>query len=66
MESLIIKVPNKSDVKMLIEISKRMGFKAETLEQKLNHFIRTAPKDVPLTDEEIMEEIYTSRKKTKR
>jgi len=66
MESLIIKVPKKSDVKMLMEISKRMGFKAETLEQKLNHFIRTAPKDVPLTDDAIMGEIYASRKKAKK
>jgi hypothetical protein len=32
-------------------------------EQKLNHFIRTAPKDVSITDNEIMEEIYASRKK---
>jgi hypothetical protein len=66
MESLIIKVPKKSDAKMLMEISKRMGFKAETLEQKLNHFIRTTPKDVPLTDDDIMGEIYASRKKAKK
>jgi hypothetical protein len=66
MESLIIKVPKKSDAKMLMEISKRMGFEAETLEQKLNHFIRTAPKNVPITDDEIMREINTNRKRTKR
>jgi hypothetical protein len=66
MESIIIKVPKKSDAKMLIEISKRMGFVAESLEQKLNRMVRTAPKNVPISDDEIMEEVYASRSKRKK
>ena len=35
MESLIIKVNNKSDYKFLLDLSKRMGFEIETLSDKI-------------------------------
>jgi hypothetical protein len=65
MESIIIKVPNKTDINLLLNISKRMGFKAETVDQKINKFIRSAPKNVPISDDDIMSEIYASRKNAK-
>jgi hypothetical protein len=57
MESLIIKVNNKSDYKFLLDLSKRMGFEIETLSEKITKYIKSSPKEVPLTDEDILNEI---------
>lgn len=57
MESLIIKVNNKSDYKFLLDLSKRMGFEIETLSDKITKYIKSSPKEVPLTDEDILNEI---------
>lgn len=57
MESIIIKVNNKSDYKFLLDLSKRMGFEIETLSDKITKYIKSSPKEVPLTDEDILNEI---------
>ena len=62
MESLIIKVNNKSDYKLLLDLSKRMGFEIETLSDKITKYIKSSPKEVPLTDEDILNEIKSIRK----
>lgn len=62
MESLIIKVNNKSDYKFLLDLSKRMGFEIETLSEKITKYIKSSPKEVPLTDEDILNEIKSIRK----
>lgn len=62
MESLIIKVNNKSDYKFLLDLSKRMGFEIETLSDKITKYIKSSPKEVPLTDEDILNEIKSIRK----
>jgi len=65
MESFLIKVRNKSDYKFLLDLSKRMGFEIETLSDKIKSYIKTSPKDIPLKDEDIMNEIKTARKSSK-
>lgn len=62
MESIIIKVNNKSDYKFLLDLSKRMGFEIETLSDKITKYIKSSPKEVPLTDEDILNEIKNIRK----
>ncbi|MCX6231453.1 MAG: hypothetical protein NTZ33_07910 [Bacteroidetes bacterium] len=62
MESLLIKVRNKSDYKFLLDLSKRMGFEIETLSEKIKRYIKTSPKNVPLTDDDIMNEIKIAKK----
>ncbi|NTW31789.1 MAG: hypothetical protein HGB12_04060 [Bacteroidetes bacterium] len=63
MESLIIRVPNKLDLNLLLKLVKRMGFQSETVEQKIDKYIANAPFDVPLTDNDIMKEVKTVRKR---
>lgn len=65
MESLLIKVRNKNDYKFLLDLSKRMGFEIETLSDKIKKYIKTSPKNVPLTDDDIMNEIKSVRKSSK-
>lgn len=57
MESIIIKVNNKSYYKFLLDLSKRMGFEIDTLSDKITKYIKSSPKEVPLTDEDILNEI---------
>jgi archaellum component FlaC len=62
MEKLIIDIPNKTDVKFLSEIISRLGFKVERVTDKLNRFVEKAPKNVPISDAEIIAEIKEVRK----
>jgi hypothetical protein len=62
MEKLIIEIPDESEAKFLTEIISRLGFKIETINDKLNQFIKNAPKNVPVTDKDIMDEINDVRK----
>jgi hypothetical protein len=63
MEKIIIEIPNKAEVRFLTEVINRLGFKFDTLDAKLNRFVKNAPRKVSFTDNEIMEEIYAVRKK---
>jgi hypothetical protein len=65
MESLLIKVRNKNDYKFLLDLSKRMGFEIETLSDKIKKYIKTSPKNIPLTEDDIMNEIKSERKSSK-
>ncbi len=65
MESLLIKVNNKNDYKFLLDLSKRMGFEIETLGNKIKKYLETSPKNVPLTDDDIMNEIKSVRQPSK-
>jgi hypothetical protein len=65
MESLLIKVRNKNDYKFLLDLSKRMGFEIETISDKIKKYIKTSPKNIPLTEDDIMNEIKSERKSSK-
>jgi len=52
---------SQSDVNFFEEFVKRMGWVFKTKESVLKKFIETRPKNVDLTDEEIMEEIRSIR-----
>lgn len=54
---------SKSKKKAFLEMLKLFDFvEVETLEQQLNRYIKSAPKKVPLTDKDIMNEVRLSRK----
>jgi len=61
METVIVRVKNEHDRKKLIDYSVGNGWQAHFFNNLLNQFIDTAPKDVPITDEEIMTEIKKFR-----
>jgi hypothetical protein len=61
METLIIQVKNKKEARKLMQISADNGWGVRSRDQILQWFVDTAPKDVPLTDEDIMEEIRAVR-----
>jgi len=61
METVIIRVKNENDRQKLINYSIDNGWQAQFFNSLLNQFIDTAPKDVPITDEEIMAEIKKVR-----
>ena len=61
METVIIRVKNKRDRKKLIDYSIDNGWQAQIFNNLLNQFIDTAPKDVPITDDEILTEIKKFR-----
>jgi hypothetical protein len=58
METLIIQVKNKKEARKLMEISDR---DVRSHDQILKWLVDAAPKDVPLTDEDIMREIRAVR-----
>ena len=61
METVIIRVKNEYDRKKLINYSTDNGWQAFFFNNLLNQFIDTAPKDVPITDDEIIAEIKKVR-----
>jgi hypothetical protein len=42
-----------------------MGFEIETLSDKIKKYIKTSPKNIPLTEDDIMNEIKSERKSSK-
>jgi len=52
---------SRSDVYFFEELANRMGWAFKTKESILEKFIETRPKNVDLSDEDIMEEIRTIR-----
>jgi hypothetical protein len=61
METMIIQVKNKQDARKLVQFSATNGWKARSLSQTLRSFITKAPKNVPLSDDDIMAEIRNVR-----
>ena len=61
METVIIRVKNERDRQKLINYSIDNGWQAQSFNNTLNRFIETAPKNVPITDDEILAEIKEVR-----
>jgi hypothetical protein len=62
MDVLVKNIPT-ADINFFEELAKRMGWAYKTKESILEKFIETRPKNVDLSDEEIMDEIRTIRYK---
>ena len=58
--NLFLQVPN-SDMVLISLMAKKMGWTIETSESMLEKFISTRPSNVPLSDEEIMDEVRSVR-----
>ena len=61
METVIIRVSSERDRRKLINYSVNNGWQAQSFIEILDEFIETAPKDVPITDDEILAEIKQVR-----
>jgi ligand-binding sensor domain-containing protein len=61
METMIVRVRNKQDIRKLKQFSENNGWQTRSINQILNLFINSAPVNVPLSDEEIIEEIKKVR-----
>jgi ligand-binding sensor domain-containing protein len=61
METMIVRVQNKQDIRKLKQLSESNGWQTRSINQTLNLFINSAPVNVPLSDEEIIEEIKKVR-----
>jgi hypothetical protein len=57
METVIIRVKDKQDVRKLRQMSAANGWLVQSSGDMLRWLIDNAPQDVPLTDEDIMDEI---------
>ena len=63
MESVLnvhLNIP-KSDMRFFRELVTKMGWVAETKESALQKYIASRPKNVKLSDEEILSEVYAVR-----
>lgn len=58
--NLFLQVPT-SDMVLISLMAKKMGWTIETSESMLEKFISTRPNNVPLSDEEIMDEVRSVR-----
>lgn len=58
--NLYLQVPT-SDLVLISMIAKKMGWTLESAESILERFISTRPADVPLSDDEIIEEVRSNR-----
>ena len=65
METIIVRVGSENDRQKLINYSINNGWVAQSFNERLNEFIETAPKDVPITEDEILEEIKQVRQDAK-
>lgn len=60
MQTVNVGIPS-SEMKFFQELAKKMGWEIRTPERVLDAFISSRPKDVDLTDDEIMEEVREVR-----
>jgi len=51
----------RTEIKFFREFVAKMGWKAETKESALQQYIASRPKNVKLSDEEILSEVYAVR-----
>ena len=61
METVIVRVRSERERQKLVSYSADNGWQAQSFSSTLNRFIETAPKNVPITDDEIMSEIKEVR-----
>jgi hypothetical protein len=59
-QGVFLNVPM-SDWSLLRELIRKFGWQAETREQMLDRFIGTLPKEAPLSEDEIMNEVNAVR-----
>jgi hypothetical protein len=57
METVIIRVKDKQEVRKLRQISATNGWQVQSSGDMLRWLVDNAPQDVPLTDDDIMDEI---------
>jgi len=55
-----LNIPN-SDMRFFRELATKMGWAIETKESALQKYIASRPKNVKLSDEEILSEVYAIR-----
>ena len=60
MQDIYLTIP-KSDMSFFQQFIKKMGWKMQTKEERLDEFIASRPHDVPLNDEEILNELREVR-----
>ena len=60
MQDIYLTIP-KSDMSFFQQFIKKMGWKMQTKEERLDGFIASRPHDVPLNDEEILNELREVR-----
>jgi len=60
LQNIYLNVP-KSEVRFIMTLAQKMGWKAETKASLLDKFIASRPKNVDLTDEDIMEAVREVR-----
>lgn len=60
MQDIFLTIP-KSDLSFFRQLAMRMGWKMQTKEERLDGFIASRPDDVPLTDEDILNELKEVR-----
>jgi hypothetical protein len=65
METVIIHVKDKQDVRILRQMSADNGWQIQSNNDMLRWLIDNAPQDVPLTDDNIMDEIRQVRQGSK-
>jgi hypothetical protein len=63
MKTVIIRVKDKHDVHKLRQISAENDWQIQSSDDMLRWLIDNAPQDVPLTDDDIMNEIRQVRQK---
>jgi hypothetical protein len=51
----------KSEIRFFRELANKMGWEVETKESALQKYIASRPKNVILSDEEILSEVYAVR-----
>jgi hypothetical protein len=60
LQDVYLNIP-KSDVRLVKELAKKMGWIIEYKESILKKYLHSRPKQVDLSDEDIMSEIYAVR-----
>jgi len=61
METIIISVRSKTEARKLMRFSTENGWQTQSVNQLLDWLVKTAPKDVPLSDDDIKDEIRQVR-----
>jgi hypothetical protein len=60
LQTVLLNVPP-SDIEFAKQVALKMGWRIDDRETLWERFIRTRPKNVPLTDDDIMEEVRAVR-----
>ena len=60
MQDIYLTIPS-SDMNFFQQLIKKMGWKMQTKKERLDEFIASRPQNVPLTDEDILNELREVR-----